>query len=144
MNFSLTLIFFLIWPQVKVMTWSEKIMLHINRSVWSAWTHLWYFHCSSWSLSKIIAEKLLVTFHDLTWPWRHGEGSLAAIFQFRVSSLPVTRHPPARRGLNNQILSLNRREEWYVVGMSIKLTLYSYSDSNLSNDFAQNQHANSP
>ena len=44
-----------------------------------------------WSLSKVIAEKLLITFHDLKWPWRHGEGSLVAIFRLRVSSLPVTR-----------------------------------------------------
>ena len=27
--------------------------------------HLWCFHCSSWSLPKAVAEKLLVTFHDL-------------------------------------------------------------------------------
>ena len=27
--------------------------------------HLWCFHRPSWSLSKVIAEKLLVTFHDL-------------------------------------------------------------------------------
>ena len=32
-----------------------------------------------------------MTFHDLKWPWRHGEGSLVAIFRLRVSSLPVTR-----------------------------------------------------
>ena len=38
-----------------------------------------------WSLSKVIAEKLLITFHDLKWPWRHGEGSLVAIFRLRVS-----------------------------------------------------------
>ena len=58
-----------IWPQVKVMTWPEKVMLHISRSVSSAWTQLWYFHRSSWSLSKVIAEKLLVTFYGLKWPW---------------------------------------------------------------------------
>ena len=40
-------------------------MLHIRRSVSSAWTQLWCFHCFSWSLSKFIDEKLLVTFHDL-------------------------------------------------------------------------------
>ena len=34
-------------------------------SVWSALTHLWYFHRFSWSLSKVITEKLVVTFHDL-------------------------------------------------------------------------------
>ena len=73
------------------MTWSEKVMLHISRSVSSAWTHLWCFHRSSWSLSKVIAEKLLVTFHDLKWPWRHGNGSLVAIFRLSVPSLPVTR-----------------------------------------------------
>ena len=37
-------------------------------------------------------KKLLVTFHDLQWPRRHEEGSLVAIFQFRVSRLPVTRY----------------------------------------------------
>ena len=58
-----------IWPQVKVMTWPEKIMFHISRSASSAWTHLWCFHRSSWSLSKVILEKLMVTFHDLKWPW---------------------------------------------------------------------------
>ena len=71
------------------MTWSEKVMLHSNRSVWSAWTYLWCFHRSSWSLSKVIAEKLLVTFLDLKWPWRHDESSLVAIFRFEVSSLPI-------------------------------------------------------
>ena len=73
------------------MTWSEKIMLHITRSVWSSWTHICCFHCSSWSLSKVIAEKPLVTFHDLKWPWRHTEGSLIAMFRLRVSWIPVTR-----------------------------------------------------
>ena len=73
------------------MTWSEKVMLHINRCVWSAWTHLWCFHCFSWPLSKVILEKLLVTFHDLKWPWRHDEGSPVTIFRLRVSILPVTR-----------------------------------------------------
>ena len=51
-------------------------MLHISQFVSSAWTHTWCFHCSSLSLSKGIAEKLLVTFHDLKWPRWHGEGSL--------------------------------------------------------------------
>ena len=40
---------------------------------------------------KVIAEKLLVAFLDLKWPWRHGEGSLVAIFRLRVSSSPVNR-----------------------------------------------------
>ena len=38
------------------------------------------FYCSSWYLSKVIAEILLATFHDLKWPWQQGEGSLVAIF----------------------------------------------------------------
>ena len=54
-----------IWPQVKVMTWSEKVMLHINQFVSSAWTHLLCFHRSSWSLSKVIPEKLL--WSSMTW-----------------------------------------------------------------------------
>ena len=39
---------------------------------------------------KVIAEKLLVAFLDLKWPWRHGEGSLVAKFRLRVSNLHVT------------------------------------------------------
>ena len=35
-------------------------------------------------------KKLLVTFHNLKWPWQHGERSLAAIFWLRVSGLPAT------------------------------------------------------
>ena len=42
-------------------------------------------------LTKGIAEKLLVTFHDLKWPWRYEEGSLVTILWFRVSSLPMHR-----------------------------------------------------
>ena len=52
-----------IWPKVKVMIWPENFMLHISRCVSSAYTHLWYFHRSNLSLSTVIAEKLLVTFH---------------------------------------------------------------------------------
>ena len=73
------------------MTWSKKGMLHFSRSLSLAWAYLWYFHRFSWPLSKVIAEKLLVTFHDMKWPWRHDEGSLVAIFRLKVSSLPVTR-----------------------------------------------------
>ena len=51
-------------PQVKVMTWSEKVMLTIS-SLSSAWTQLWYLHRFSLPLSKVVAEKLLVTFHNL-------------------------------------------------------------------------------
>ena len=80
-----------IWPQVKAMAWAEKVMLHINRFVLSAWTHLWCFHRSSWSLSKVITEKMLVTFYDLKWPWRHDEGSTVTIFRLRVLILPVNR-----------------------------------------------------
>ena len=79
-----------VWPQAKVRTWSEKVVLYISQAVLSAWTHLWCFHSSSWSLSKFIAEKLLVTFRGMKWPWRRDEGSLVAIFRLRVSSLPVT------------------------------------------------------
>ena len=46
-------------------TWLEKLMLHISRSVSSSWTHQRCFHCFSLSLSRVIAEKLLVTSHDL-------------------------------------------------------------------------------
>ena len=62
-----------------------------SRSKLSDWLRLWCFHRSSLSQSKVIAEKLLVTFHDLKWPWRHQEGSLVAIFRFMVSIISVTR-----------------------------------------------------
>ena len=52
---------------VKIMTWVKKFILHISRLVLLAWTHLWCFHCSSLCLSKCIAGKLPVTFHELTW-----------------------------------------------------------------------------
>ena len=42
-------------------------------------------------VSKVIGEKLLVTFPDLKWPWWHDEGSSVAIFRLKVSMLPVTR-----------------------------------------------------
>ena len=32
-----------IWPHNKVMTWSEKVIMHISRSVASLWTHLSVF-----------------------------------------------------------------------------------------------------
>ena len=40
-----------------------------------------------WLPKKLV----VVTFHDLKWPWRHEEGSLVVIFRLRVSSLPLTR-----------------------------------------------------
>ena len=55
-------------PQVTVMTWSEKVMLHINQFVSSSWTHPWCFHRSSWSLSKVIPENCWwpsITWNDL-------------------------------------------------------------------------------
>ena len=67
----------------------RKVMLHISRSVSSVWTHACCFYRSSRSLSKVIAENLLVTFRDLKWPWRHDEGSPVTIFRLRVSSLKV-------------------------------------------------------
>ena len=80
-----------IWPKVKRMTWSERIVLHSSPTVSSSWTHLWYFDRSILSLSNVIAEKLLVTSNDLKWPLRNEEGSLAAIFRFRASTLSETR-----------------------------------------------------
>ena len=53
-----------IWHKVKIMTWSEKIMLHLSRYVSSAWTYLWCFHRAILSLSNVIAE----TAGDLSWP----------------------------------------------------------------------------
>ena len=67
-----------------------NVMLHISRFVASAWIHLWCFHRSSLSISKVIAEKLLATFDDLKWPRKY-EGSQAVNFRFRVSIIPVNR-----------------------------------------------------
>ena len=95
MNYNLTL-----KGHFKNLTWGQghdlfkKVMMHISRSVWSFWTQircLRCFHRFSWCLSKVIAEKLTVTFLDLKCPWGHEEGSLGAIFQFRVWIIPVTR-----------------------------------------------------
>ena len=58
----------------------EKVMWHISRSVSSCWTQLRCFHRFSWSLSKVIAEKLPVIFHDLKWPWGHEKGSQGSFF----------------------------------------------------------------
>ena len=71
------------WPDPK------RSCCIVSWSVSSAWTHPWCFHRSSLSLSKVTAEKLLVIFHDLKWPWRRKE--LVAIIRFRVSSIPTTR-----------------------------------------------------
>ena len=58
MNYDLILEAMLkIWPKVKVMTWSEKVMFYFSRFVSSAWTQLWCLHRSIWSLSKAVAEK---------------------------------------------------------------------------------------
>ena len=51
---------------------------------------VWFYHCSSLSLSKVIAEKLLVTFYNLKLPWGNEEGLLVAILRFSVSILPVS------------------------------------------------------
>ena len=80
-----------IWPKVKVMTWSEKVILHISRSVSWTWIHIRRFHRYSLSLSSYYRKKRLVTVHDLWWFRAHEEGSLVAIFRFRASSLPVYR-----------------------------------------------------
>ena len=58
-----------------------------SESVLSTWTHLRHIVLDS---SKVIAEKLPVTFHDLIWPWGHEEGSLVAMLLLRVSSLLVS------------------------------------------------------
>ena len=88
MNYELTML--KIWPTVKVTTCSEKVMLHISRSVWSAWTHILRFDRSSLTLASHCRK----TAGDLSWPemtlW-HEEGSLVAIFRFRVSTLPINR-----------------------------------------------------
>ena len=83
-----------IWP-TQWGSWSDQkkiryVAYQTSRSVSSAWTHLWFFHCSSLSLSK----SFLKTAGDLSWPevtLGDEDGSLAAIIQFRVSNLPVTR-----------------------------------------------------
>ena len=57
--------------------------------------------CRMWSLSKVIAEKLLVTFHELKWLWWHGEGSLVAIFRLRASTVKSTCNPMLERVSND-------------------------------------------
>ena len=101
------------------MTWSERFMLHISRSVWSFWTQLWCFNCSSWSLSKVITGKLMVTFHDLKWPWPCGEGPLVAIFRLRVSSLPVTRCLRVFRMVFFQKRHLSFFSHWLIMERSL-------------------------
>ena len=82
---------------------------------------IWCFYRSSLSLSKVIAEKLLVTFHDLKWSrWHEGRGSLVAIFRFRVSSLPVTRCVSVSNGFRPKeapfnfpyLLIMERSQNW--------------------------------
>ena len=63
----------IIWHSVFNMTWSGKVMFDISRSTSSTWTHLRRFRRSGLYLSKISAEKLMVTFHDLRWPRGHEE-----------------------------------------------------------------------
>ena len=69
-----------IWPKVKVITWSEKVMLHISRSVSSAWRHKWSCHRSILSLSKVLPNNCwwpLMTWNGLvtleTWGGLTGE-----------------------------------------------------------------------
>ena len=54
---------------------------------------------------KLLPKNLLGTFYDLKWPRRHEEGSLVAIFRFRVSSVPVT----APLGVFRMVFVLKRR-----------------------------------
>ena len=78
------------FENLTVITWPEKVMV-ISQPVSLTRTYTW-FHRSSLSLSKVISnKKLLVTIHDLNWPWGHEKGSLVSIFQCRMSSLPVNR-----------------------------------------------------
>ena len=84
-----------IWPQVQAMTWSEKVMLHIDRFV--LYRQLELICCVFIALASLYRKLLpknywnLLTFHDLKCLSQHDKGSLVAIFRFRVSSLPVTR-----------------------------------------------------
>ena len=82
-----------IWPKMKVMTWSEKVMIscHSYQSIHIVDLNTSHaFHCYSLSLSKAFAEKQLVTFQDQRWLRGHEEASLAAFFRSRVSISPVT------------------------------------------------------
>ena len=56
------------WSRVKVMVWLERVMLHSSQYVLPTWTHIMCFYRSSMPLSKVIAKKLLGTFHNLRWP----------------------------------------------------------------------------
>ena len=56
-NYKLTLeVILKTWPRVKVMTWPEKVMLHISRSVSLSWTHLRCLNRSSITLSKCFVK----------------------------------------------------------------------------------------
>ena len=46
-------------------------MLHTSRFVWMRQTHCTWFEARRLSQSKVIAQKLLVTFDDLIWPETH-------------------------------------------------------------------------
>ena len=59
---------FEIWPQVKVITWLEKIMLHINRFVWTRRRHGRWSEGRSSSNQKVFLKNCwwpLMTSHDL-------------------------------------------------------------------------------
>ena len=56
------------WPKVKVITWLEKVMLHISWSVSSSWTYrtyLWCFHSLVCLYQSWLPKK---TAGDLSWP----------------------------------------------------------------------------
>ena len=93
-------------------------MLYSGRSLSSVWTHLWYFHRSSLSISKVIAEKLLATFHDLKWPWGYEEGSLVAIFRFKIPLLPVARRLRVLRILFVKKRRLSIFSRWLIMERS--------------------------
>ena len=78
------------WPNL---VWSIKgDVAYLSVDPYRRPEHIYgVFIASSWSLSKVIAEKRLTTWNDLKWPKRHNESSLVAIFRLWVSSLPVTR-----------------------------------------------------
>ena len=80
-----------------------------------------YFHRSILSLSKAMAEKLLMTFRNLKWPRGPEEGSLVAIFRFRVSDIPINRWlwvlgmdfvQKRRHSIFSHLLIIERSQNW--------------------------------
>ena len=99
------------------MTRSEKSCC-ISVDPFNPCTNLWCCHRSSLSISKVMAEKLLLTFLDPKWPRRHEEESLVAIFRLRVSNILVTRCLRMFRMVFVQSSRLTIFSDWHIMERS--------------------------